>query len=75
MTFDAGDWSEGSIYDLFDDDKNLPICAFEFFDHNNYDCICLGNHEFEKEGLPRFEKIAEKIANLNSNVKIISTNV
>jgi hypothetical protein len=44
LLVDSGDWSMGTIYDLTLGRRPL---ALQFVDRLRYDCITLGNHEFD----------------------------
>lgn len=44
LLVDSGDWSMGTVYDLTLEDRPL---ALAFADALGYDCLTLGNHEFD----------------------------
>jgi len=44
LLVDSGDWSMGTVYDLTLQDRPL---ALAFADALGYDCLTLGNHEFD----------------------------
>ena len=69
---DSGDWTMGTLYDLTLGDQPL---ALYFLQAMQYDCITLGNHEFDytTAGLARMLGAAEHA--FGFNVPIVATNM
>jgi 2',3'-cyclic-nucleotide 2'-phosphodiesterase (5'-nucleotidase family) len=55
---DSGDWTMGTLYDLTLSSRPLPLA---FLDLMGYDCVTLGNHEFDytPAGLAQILKAAQ----------------
>ncbi|HJW72074.1 MAG TPA: metallophosphoesterase [Geothrix sp.] len=69
---DSGDWSMGTIYDLTLGQQPL---AMRFIDTMRYDCVTLGNHEFDytPKGLATMLGAAE--ASFTFHTPIVASNV
>lgn len=73
LLLDAGDFYSGTIYHWLAPVKGLLFPEWEFFTHNNYDAVTLGNHEFDAKD-KGLEIMFQKMKEQQSKVPIVVTN-
>ncbi|MCP4914001.1 MAG: hypothetical protein GY909_12895 [Oligoflexia bacterium] len=73
LVLDAGDFYSGTIYHWLAPVEDLSFPEWEFFTHNNYDAVTLGNHEFDAKD-KGLEVMFQKMKKQESKVPIVLTN-
>jgi len=68
---DSGDWSMGTLYDLTLGAQ--PLATF-FIDTLRYDCVTLGNHEFDYTPLGLATTLAQSQAKFGYHTPIVASN-
>ena len=75
MTFDAGDWFIGSLFDDLAVSHQTPsIPQLQYFHDAKYDAIIFGNHEFDRLESGLFTML-DKANKLQLNVNVIVSNL
>jgi len=70
---DSGDWSMGSPYDLTLG-RSFPLPLY-FADMLDYDCITLGNHEFDRTPAGLAETLAAALNGFGFRTPIVASNL
>ena len=68
---DSGDWTMGTLYDLTIGSQ--PLATF-FIDTLRYDCVTLGNHEFDYTPLGLASALAQSQAKFGYHTPIVASN-
>lgn len=69
---DSGDWTMGTIYDLTLGSDPL---ALNFLDRLRYDCVTLGNHEFDYTSAGLAQMLASAQAAFDFHTPIVASNM
>ena len=69
---DSGDWSMGTLYDLTLGRTPLPLW---FADALRYDCITLGNHEFDRAPAGLAATLAAALTGFGFRTPIVASNL
>ncbi len=69
---DSGDWSMGTLYDLTLSEQ--PLCLY-YMDTLRYNCITLGNHEFDFTPAGLATALASAKRTFSISVPMVATNI